>query len=140
MFTFETQVRVRYAETDQMGYVYYGNYATYYEVARVESLRSLGLTYKSLEQEGIIMPVAENKSKFIGPAMYDDLLTVKVMIKEMPKRRITFAYEIYNDRKKLINLGETILAFVDTTSKKVCGAPEKIVNVLKPFFPDAQLD
>lgn len=130
----EVKIRVRYAETDKMGYVYYGNYATYYEVARVESLRSLGFSYKLLEEQGVIMPVAENKSKFIRPAKYDDLLTIKVFIKEMPSQRITFEYEIYNEQEKLINLGETILAFVNMHNGRACKAPESIVTLLKPFF------
>ena len=130
----EVKIRVRYAETDKMGYVYYGNYATYYEVARVESLRCLGFSYKLLEEQGVIMPVAENKSKFIRPAKYDDLLTIKVFIKEMPSQRITFEYEIYNEQEKLINLGETILAFVNIRSRRPCKAPESIITLLKPFF------
>src|SRR5210317_1101777 len=113
MLTEEIKVRVRYAETDKMGYVYYGNYATYYEVARVETLRNLGFSYKLLEEDGIIMPVTENKSKFIRPAKYDDLLTIKVIVDELPRKRITFKYEIYNEKEKLINLGETMLAFVN---------------------------
>ena len=134
MLTKSINIRVRYAETDQMGYVYYGNYATYYEVARVETLRSLGLSYKLLEQEGVMMPVVENKSKFIRPGKYDDLLTVQVIVDEMPSKRITFKYEIYNEQKKLINLGETILAFVDMKNGKPIQVPESISNLLEPFF------
>ncbi|HBH24825.1 MAG TPA: thioesterase [Cytophagales bacterium] len=134
MYQHTTQIRVRYAETDQMGYVYYGNYAMYYEVARVESLRNLGLIYKALEADGIIMPVAENKTKYIRPARYDDLLTIQLFVKEMPDRRITFEYEIYNEQKKLLNLGETILAFVDMKTGKSIQAPDTIVKALKPFF------
>lgn len=134
MLTQEIHIRVRYAETDQMGYVYYGNYATYYEVARVESLRNLGFSYKLLEEQGIMMPVVENKSKFIRPAKYDDLLTIKVVVDEMPANRITFKYEIYNEREKLINLGETILAFVNMKNGRSCDAPDSIKTLLKPFF------
>ncbi|MCK5370654.1 MAG: acyl-CoA thioesterase, partial [Cyclobacteriaceae bacterium] len=132
MLTHTVEIRVRYAETDQMGFVYYGNYATYYEVARVESLRNLGFSYKSLEEEGILMPVTENKSKFIRPAKYDDLLTIKVMVKNFPTNRIIFEYEIYNERKKLINLGETILAFVDKKTGRAHMAPKSIAKLLKP--------
>jgi len=134
MFTNEIKIRVRYAETDQMGYVYYGNYATYYEVARVESLRNLGFSYKLMEEQGIMMPVVENKSKFIRPANYDDLLTIKVIIDQLPTKRITFKYEIYNEREKLINLGETILAFVNMKNGRACNAPESIITLLEPFF------
>jgi len=134
MLSQEVSIRVRYAETDQMGYVYYGNYATYYEVARVECLRNLGLSYKIMEEEGIMMPVVENTSKYIRPAKYDDLLTIKIFVKEMPSKRITFEYEIYNEREKLINLGITILAFVDMKNGRACSAPESIISLLKPFF------
>jgi acyl-CoA thioester hydrolase len=134
MLTRKINIRVRYAETDQMGYVYYGNYATYYEVARVECLRSLGFSYKIMEEQGIMMPVVENSSKYIRPANYDDLLTIKIFVKEMPSKRITFEYEIYNEREKLINLGVTILAFVDMKNGRACHAPESIIALLKPFF------
>lgn len=134
MFSYSIQLRVSYADTDQMGYVYYGNYARYYEIARVESLRSLGLTYKKLEKSGIMMPVAENKSKFIRPAQYDELLTIKTIIRALPERRITFEYEVFNEKEKLINLGETILAFVSAETRRPVVAPEEIVTVLKPYF------
>ena len=134
MLSQKVSIRVRYAETDQMGYVYYGNYATYYEVARVECLRNLGFSYKIMEEQGIMMPVVENSSKFIRPARYDDLLTIKIFVKEIPTKRITFEYEIYNEREKLINLGVTILAFVDMKNGRACDAPESIIALLKPFF------
>ena len=95
---------------------------------------SEGFSYKTLEDQGIWMPVAENKSTYLRPARYDDLLTIKVMVKELPAKRITFEYEIYNERKKLINLGETILAFVKKENGRVCNAPESVTHLLKPFF------
>ncbi|MFI5220657.1 MAG: acyl-CoA thioesterase, partial [Bacteroidia bacterium] len=113
MFTSEIQTRVRYAETDRMGYVYYGNYATYFEVARVEALRTMGMTYKEMEDEGIILPVLEYSIKFLKPAFYDDLLTIKTVIKEMPAARIRFDYETYNQDGILLNIAETTLVFVD---------------------------
>lgn len=134
MFEHQTQIRVRYAETDQMGYVYYGNYATYYEVGRVESLRSLGLSYKELEEIGVMMPVLENKSKYIAPAKYDELLTVKTTIKKKPGIRILFHYEIYNETDKLIHIGETLLVFVNMKSGRPCEPPEIMSNLLTPFF------
>lgn len=140
MFSHQTTIRVSYADTDQMGYVYYGNYARYYEIARVESLRSLGLTYRELEKSGIMMPVVENRSKYIRPAGYDELLTIKTIIRNLPEKRVTFEYELFNEQEKMINLGETILAFVNANSRKPCAAPGMIVNVLKPFFTDAKLD
>ncbi len=134
MYQSEIKVRVRYGETDQMGYVYYGNYAMYYEVARVESLRQLGLTYKELEDGGVMMPVLENKSKFLSPALYDDDLRIVTTIRERPSVRITFVYEIFNGTNQLIHQGETLLAFVNKTTGKPCRPPEHFQKVLKPFF------
>lgn len=136
MYQHSTEIRVRYAETDQMGFVYYGNYATYYEVARVEALRALGISYKILEQNGIIMPVLENWSKYIRPAKYDDLLTIKLILKKIPEKRITFEYEVFNEEKKLINLGSTILAFLEKESGRPIMVPDVILDVLKPYFND----
>jgi acyl-CoA thioester hydrolase len=134
MYTSETTVRVRYGETDQMGYVYYGFYAMYYEVARVESLRKLGLTYKALEAQGIIMPVLENKSKYIAPAYYDELLRIVCVVREKPGVRIRFNYEIFNEENKLIHVGETLLVFVDRRTSKPCPPPDAMKKVLEPFF------
>ena len=134
MYQSETTVRVRYGETDQMAYVYYGVYAMYYEVARVESLRKLGVTYKELEASGVMMPVLENHSKFLMAARYDELLKIVTTIREKPTVRIKFEYEIFNEQNKLINLGETLLAFVDTKSGRPCRPPELMMNVLTPFF------
>lgn len=134
MVQFETTIRVRYADTDQMGYVYYGNYAAYYEVARVESLRSLGLTYRELEEAGVMMPVLENHSKFHAPAKYDELLTIKTTIKEKPAVRIAFHYEIFNESDKLIHEGETRLVFVNMETGRPCRQPEMMAKLLDPFF------
>ena len=134
MYQSETHVRVRYGETDQMGYVYYGNYAMYYEVARVESLRQLGLTYKELEDMGVMMPVLENHTKFIAPALYDDLLRIVTTIRNKPGVRIQFEYEIFNPSGKLINKGETLLAFVDKKSGRPCRPPEAFDKVLENYF------
>jgi len=134
MYSSETHIRVRYGETDQMGYVYYGNYAMYYEVARVESLRQLGLTYKELEEMGVMMPVLENKSKFLSAALYDDHLKIITTIREKPTVRIRFEYEIFNGEEKLIHQGETLLAFVDKKSGKPCRPPEVFQQILKPYF------
>lgn len=134
MYSSETTVRVRYAETDQMGYVYYGNYAMYYEVGRVESLRQLGLTYKALEAMGIMMPVLENHSRYKAPGRYDELLTIRTSIKEKPGVRIGFFYEIYNEEGKLINEGETQLVFIDMKTNKPCRAPEAMMTILASYF------
>ncbi|MBS1951604.1 MAG: 4-hydroxybenzoyl-CoA thioesterase family active site [Cytophagales bacterium] len=134
MYQSETKIRVRYGETDQMGYVYYGYYAMYYEVARVESLRQLGMTYKELEEGGVMMPVLENQSKYLSPALYDDELRIVTTIKEKPSVRITFHYEIFNPAGNLIHRGETLLAFVNKNNGKPCRPPEYFQNVLKPYF------
>ncbi len=134
MYQSETRIRVRYGETDQMGYVYYGTYALYYEVGRVESLRKLGLTYKSLEASGVMMPVLENKSKYIAPAKYDDYLRVVTTLREMPATRIRFEYEIFNEDDKLLHIGETLLVFVDMATGRPCRPPELMTNLLQPYF------
>ena len=135
MYEYETKIRVRYAETDQMGYVYYGNYATYYEVGRVEALRNLGMTYKELEEQGIMMPVVENHSKFLLPGRYDELLTIKVIIKEKPSIKIVFNYEIYNEADQLINIGETKLVLIDSKAGKPVRFPPVMKEILEKFFP-----
>ena len=134
MFQFETNIRVTYADTDQMGYVYYGNYARFYEIARTESIRSLGATYKALEEAGVMMPVLENHSKYHAPAHYDEVLTVKVRVEQKPMVKIWFHYEIYNENAELINSGSTLLAFVDMKSGRPCRMPEYLDRVLSPYF------
>jgi acyl-CoA thioester hydrolase len=134
MYQSETTVRVRYGETDQMAYAYYGYYAMYYEVARVESLRKLGVTYKELEQNGVMMPVLENHSKFLMAARYDELLRIVTTIREKPTVKIKFEYHIYNEENTMIHQGETMLAFVDVKSGRPCRPPEVMVKVLAPFF------
>ena len=134
MFTHSTKLRVRYAETDQMGYMYYGNYAQFYEVGRVEMLRSLGMTYRSMEESGIMMPVLDLKCKFIKPALYDEEITVKVVMAKMPSVRIHFAYELFNESQELINLGETTLVFIDIKRNKPCLPGTDFLNRLQQFF------
>jgi len=134
MFDYYTQIRVRYADTDQMGYVYYGNYARYFEIGRVEALRSLGISYKALEENGIMMPVLENYSKYVKPAYYDNLLKIRVMIKEIPGTRIRFDYEINNEEGVLIHFGFTVLVFVSAETKKVISFPAYIKTSIENFF------
>jgi acyl-CoA thioester hydrolase len=134
MYTHSTKVRVRYGETDQMGYVYYGNYAEYYEVARVEMLRSLGMDYASMESSGVMMPVLELNCKYIRPARYDQELTIKTTIAELPGIRIHFKYEIFNESDELINIGTTTLVFVDMEKNKPCSPPEDFMEKLRGFF------
>ena len=134
MYQSETTVRVRYGETDQMAYVYYGVYALYYEVARVESFRRLGVTYKELEAMGVMMPVLENHSKFLAAARYDELLRIVTTIRDRPTVRIKFEFEIFNEKNELIHQGETLLAFIDQKTRRPRRPPESLVNVLEPFF------
>ncbi|MFY0654048.1 MAG: acyl-CoA thioesterase [Cyclobacteriaceae bacterium] len=134
MFVAETKVRVRYAETDQMGYVYYGNYAMYYEVARVECLRSLGFSYKSLEESGIMMPVLELKTNYLLPGKYDELLTIKVTLSKMPSVRIIFNYEVFNEANELINTGETTLAFINMSTGRPNRLPQILRDLFEPYF------
>lgn len=134
MFVYSTKIRVRYAETDQMGYMYHGNYAQFYEVGRAEMLRSLGASYGEVEAAGVIMPIAELKSKFIRPARYDDEIEVRVILAKLPTMRMHFTYELYNESGMLINVGETTLAFVDIKTKKPCVAPQQFIDLLSTYF------
>lgn len=134
MYTHQTKIRVRYGETDQMGYMYYGNYAEFYEVGRVEMLRSLGMTYRSMEEEGIMMPVLEMRCKYLKPARYDEELTVKIILEKMPGVKIHFKYEFYNEANEFIHEGETTLAFVNMAKNRPCLPPEEFQNRLKEFF------
>ncbi len=135
MFTSTTQIRVRYGETDQMGYLYYGNYALYYEVGRAEAIRELGFTYRQLEEMGIMMPVAELNAHYYRPALYDDLITVKTILKELPEgSKITFHSELYNEAGQLLNKGATTLVFYDPKEKKKTNLPQELQTRLAPFF------
>lgn len=135
MFSTTTNIRVRYGETDKMGFLYYGNYALYYEVGRTDMIRQLGVTYRELEENGIIMPVIELRSKYLRPALYDELITVKTILKEWPKdHKITFHSELYNEESSLLNIAETTLAFLDKKKQKI-QMPEVLKKKLQPFFP-----
>ncbi len=131
MFSSETILRVRYAETDRMGYVYYGNYATYFEVARVDGLRTLGYSYKEMEDSGIIMPVLEFAIKYFKPAYYDDELRIVSTIHEMPTTRLRFEHETYNSKNELLNKAHVILVMVSKATGKPCHAPEYFIDALK---------
>jgi acyl-CoA thioester hydrolase len=134
MFQHEVQLRVRYADTDQMGFVYYGNYAAFYEVARVESFRNLGFSYKNLESNGIGMPVLNMQSSYHAPARYDDLLKIIIKIPEMPRARLRYEYEIYNEEAKLLNTGETTLAFINMSNGRPVKMPEDLKALISTYF------
>ena len=131
MYSFETKIRVRYGETDQMSFVYYGVYAQYYEVGRVELLRSLGVTYKELEEMGFALPVVNLNINYKKPAYYDDELTIRTTIKKLPSAKITFYYEMLNANNELLNIGEVVLVFVNKETGKPCFAPEMVINKFK---------
>jgi acyl-CoA thioester hydrolase len=130
MKKFSTNIRVRYGETDQMGLVYHGNYASYFEIARTEWLRNLGITYKELENKGIILPVISLFFNFIKSAKYDDVLTITVILKKKPLVKIEFDYEIYNQNKEKISIGNSVLAFMDMKTNKPMRCPDYILEKL----------
>lgn len=135
MFQFNTTIRVRYAETDQMNVVYHGNYAQYFEVSRAEAIRNFGFTYKNLEEMGIIMPIVDIHIKFLQPAHYDDLLTVTCILKELPtNHKIEFHHTVYNEAGKLLTLGKVILYFLDAKTKEKTTMPKIWFDKLSPFF------
>ena len=129
-FHFETKIRVRYADADRMGYVYYGNYAMYFETARTEMLRSLGITYKGWEDSGLILPVREMSIRYHAPAFYDDLLTVHTLITERPAARITFYHEVYNEKGEKLCTGQIVLVFIDEKTRRPTRAPEDFLKAL----------
>jgi acyl-CoA thioester hydrolase len=122
----EVQIRVRYGETDRMGYVYYGNYAQYFEVARVEALREFGVSYREMEEGGIMLPVHTYSVRFIKPAYYDDLLTIRTRIIKLSGARIYFQFETFNEKGEQINTAEVTLVFIHATTKKPCAPPEML--------------
>ncbi len=135
MYESTTQMRVRYAETDQMNVVYYGNYAQYFEVGRVESIRQLGYTYKDMEASGVIMPVVELHVKYLRPATYDDLLTVKTQVRELPVgHRIEFYQEVFNEKGKMLTSGKVVLYFLELVSRRKTSIPEILRQRLEPYF------
>lgn len=134
MYEATTRIRVRYGETDAMGYLYYGKYALFYEVGRTDLFRGLGITYKEMEASGIKMPVAEYYTKYIRPIYYDDVVTVKTLIKDWPQRRIVFHTQLFNEKEKLVNQGYVNLAFVDIKTGKPTTAPKMLLEKLEPFF------
>lgn len=135
MFTTETQIRVRYAETDQMGVVYHSNYFPYFESARAESIRELGFTYADMEKMGVIMPVVDVHCRYLRPAKYDDLLTIKTILKELPTHhKIEFHHEVFNEQNELLAVGKIILYFMEAKTMKKTIMPELLLNKLQSYF------
>ena len=124
-------IRVRYGVTDPMKYVYYGNYAEYLEVARVELFRTLGISYDEIEKRGIWLPVSEYKIKYLKPAFYDEILEIHTYVKKVPGVKIEFEYEIYNDSKQKITEASTTLFFLDATTNKVSRCPNFLMELIQ---------
>ena len=127
-------LRVRYAETDPMKYVYYGNYAAYLETGRVELFRSLGRSYEEIEQLGFWLPVSEYQIKYLKPAFYDEVLEIHTFVKKIPGVRIEFEYEIYNQNKEKITEAKTTLYFFNSQTQKICTCPDFLMKLIKPYF------
>lgn len=135
MLTRKTYVRVRYGEVDQMGFLYYGNYALYYEIGRAEMIRESGYTYAQMEKDGVVMPVVRMNSKFLRPALYDQLICIETSIKELQNAPfITFYHKLYNENEELLNTGEVTLTFFDPKTQKKVPMPQVLQSLLKPYF------
>lgn len=130
MISKKISFRVKYYETDQMQYAHHSNYAKYFETARIEWLRSAGISYKSMEESGIMLPVVNLNTTFKKPAKYDDLLTIETSLKEEPSVKITFVYKVYNEANELLTTGESTLVFVDMKKNKPIRCPEPILNAI----------
>ena len=126
----EIQIRVRYGETDQMGVVYHGNYALYLEIGRIEWLRKLGISYKKMEESGIMLPVVSMSLNFKKSARYDDLINVKTQLKNPPTAKIEFDYEITSENGEIIALANVVLAFIDMKTNRPVRAPQYILDVI----------
>lgn len=131
--TNETQVRVRYGETDQMGVVYHANYASYFEVGRTEWLRQYGITYKSMEENGIMLPVISLQINYKNSACYDDLLKVKTTLKKIPLASIEFDYELLNENGDILAKGNTVLAFIDMKRNRPTRCPKYLLDKLQNY-------
>lgn len=135
MISFEYQKRVRYSETDQMGYLYHGNYAQFYEIGRVEWLRALGMSYRAMEEKhGVFMPVVSLQMRFVRPAFYDELLTIETSLREIPEKFITFHVKIFNEERELLNGGSVRLCFFDRKRRQTIPPPDFLVEKIRLHF------
>lgn len=134
---FDYQIRTRYSETDQMGVIYYGNYPQFLEVARVEWLRSLGISYSEMEKKGVMLPVVSLHIDYKKPALYDELITIRIFLKNLPSKKIEFDYEIYNPSGNLLSTAHTVLVFVNTQNWKPTRCPSHIYELIeKEYFSE----
>jgi len=129
-----SEIRVRYGETDQMGYVYHGNYALYCEVGRTELLRSLGISYRQIEDNGYMLPVLNFNSTYFKPARYDELIKVITSIKVKPSVKVLFEYHIYNEKDELVNISQSTLGFMDARTNKPTRPPQFFLEIIDPYF------
>ncbi|MBR3887110.1 MAG: acyl-CoA thioesterase [Alistipes sp.] len=134
LISYSTQVRVRYKDTDQMGIMHHSNYVVLYEQARTEWLRDMGLTYAEIERRGIMSPIIEVHSRYHYPAFYDEVLTIKVSMEEMPAARLVIASEVFNEAGKLINTGSVTLGFMHASTRRPCRAPEWFIAALEEYI------
>lgn len=134
IISYSTQIRVRYKDTDQMGIMHHSNYVVLYEQARTEWLRAMGLTYAEIERRGVMSPIIEVHSRYHYPAFYDEVLTVKVSIDEMPTARLIVASEVYNEAGKLINTGSVTLGFMNSATRRPCRVPEWFIEALEEYI------
>ena len=137
MINTTTSIRVRYGETDPMKYVYYGNYAEYFEVGRVELFRSIGMSYDEIEKRGIFLPVSEYKIKYLKPALYDQLLEIRTFVRKIPGIRIEFDYEIYNEENVKITEASTTLFFLDSESNKIVKCPDYLMELIERHWQES---
>jgi acyl-CoA thioester hydrolase len=138
MISGQTHVRVRYGEVDQMGFLYYGNYALYYEVARSEMIRDIGYPYSDMEKDGTLMPVVKMNSKFLKPARYDELIRVETTMIELPRHDfVTFYHKLFNEENELINKGEVTLTFFNPQTQRRVPMPDRLKSLLLPYFPES---
>ena len=134
MLVSETKVRVYYEDTDKMGVVYYGVYPRYYEIGRTEMIRDLGISYKKFEDAGILLPARSMKISYLKSAYYDDLLTIRTIVEQIPKVKFPIKTEIYNQHGELINEGEVILVFFNAHTNKPCRAPGTFIDIIEKYF------
>ena len=127
---------VRYGETDPMKYVYYGNYAEYLEVARVELFRSIGISYNEIEKKGLWLPVSEYHIKYIKPAKYDDLLQIHTKIIKKPTVKIEFEYTIFNEQNEKLTEASTTLFFLNAETQKISRCPEFLLELIDKHWQE----
>lgn len=140
ILSYETKIRVRYKDTDQMGIMHHSNYIVMYEMARTEWLRDMGLTYAEIERRGIMSPIIEVQSRYLYPAFYDEVLTVKVYMDEMPMARFNILSEVYNESGKLINTGRVTLGFMHADTRRPCRAPEWFIEALEAYIEKSKAE